>query len=917
MTKEVLLIDDDSDFRASLRYLLRDKPYRFVEAASSAEGIEQLDNHPGISVILLDLSLGKAKGTTVLEHIKRRLGQYRVIVLTGHEELLRAEQAGEYEVFNYLPKAENSSSQAIRFSVDQAFKDLERERLDRKNCFLLEVQKKIANRETKETLDLICQAVRSIVGAYTCHIRVYDFGHGDFHLRGFDAADVTLCKIFKSPRAKGDLFSGKVVGTGKPEVFDDLQSSEKYRRFAEKALQGKKASPEERAYWQSVQSAYIVPISTGLFGKSVDAVLNVSSKSKSFFNEEKCAQVDEFVTQAALTVTKDWLQRKRAEIHDDYRKISRMLADMGDKLRGTNVLKGIYDVVLRRLSEIVNSEVVSIFLYNDATGMIESVAELRGDKAVDAPDEVYEPGQSLTGSVFKEEKTIQLPQPDDPNPVNPLEDPRFDLDNKDRYLGEVPSNYVDHYLGVPIRVGGKVHGVLRAVNKKSKYYDQKAPHLDRSCLLERGFSLDCRNVMEITASHLAVAIRNAELIKEKDYQVEQVRTLGEVGRLINAALNIEDLLKLTIQKMAEVMQAEICMLFLRDEEEDRVALKQSFGMPMLENAFYGLGEGVTGEVAQAGKGQLIRRADNHDGKYDREINAHLKQKYGKPKVIESLMVVPIVAKSSILGVMKVINKEGEGGQYNESDLDLFQAFADYVGVAIENARIYKDQSQLVSAVAHEINNTSGVIPANVAGIKAQLKVPSENIYRMLATIEDSANQATEFANEIAGFAVNRAGEKRARDIGAIIRNAAHAISQGEPQVLMELGDEPIFCDVYERPFGQIVRNIIINAIQALEGQAGGRIFITAKAELGFAVVSFRDNGPGIKPESRSKIFQAEFTTKARGNGLGLWLVRTQIQRIGGRIEVESEPGKGAIFILWIPLSQQAEVPDAAPFSADR
>src|SRR4029078_8176933 len=99
-------------------------------------------------------------------------------------------------------------------------------------------------------------------------------------------------------------------------------------------------------------------------------------------------------------------------------------------------------------------------------------------------DEVYESGQSLTGSVFKEEEAIQLPQPGDPNPVKPLDDPRFDRDNEDRYLEEVPSRYVNHYLGVPIRMGGKVRGVLRAVNKKSKYYDQKAPHLDRSCLLE-------------------------------------------------------------------------------------------------------------------------------------------------------------------------------------------------------------------------------------------------------------------------------------------------------------------------------------------------------------------------------------------------------------------------------------------------
>ncbi len=912
MNREVLLIEDDPAYRASISYLFGDEPYRFVEAESPEAGIAILEANPQLRVILLDLSFGHSAGTVVLDHIRERSDDYRVIVLTGRDDLLNAEQAGEYAVFNYLPKAEKSAKQAIRFSLDQAFKDIERAHLAQKVETLLEVQNQItAGHALEDTLNLICRSVRSVVGAYTCHIRVYDFTRGDYHLAGFAGPSDQLRNLFDRPKAKGDDFSGLAIKETQAQNFGDLQSMEEFRRFAAEALARPEVTPAEERYFLTARSAYIVPISTGLFDAAVDAVLNVSGESMDFFDAARCALVDEFVTQAALTITKDWLQRKREEIHSDYSQISRMLSEITNSLKGKDVLAEIYEVVTKRISEIVNPEVISIFLYNEMTGLLENVAE-RGSEPVDALNELYRPGQSLTGAVFQSEGTILLPQPGDKERIKPLEDPRYDHSGKEGYLSIIPSGDLEHYLGVPIRMGGKVRGVLRAMNKKSNYYNEASARHNRLCLLERGFSKDCRNVMEITASHLAVAIRNAELLDEKGRQFERVQTLGEVGRLINSALDIEELLNLTLHKMAEVMQAEICMLFLR-EGEDRIVLKQSFGMPIIPDAFYQIGHSVTGRVAETGQAQLIGKTRENDGKYDSDIRQFLWVKHGEPKDIESLMVVPIIAKGTVLGVMKVINKIGDHHQYSESDLEVFQTFADYVGVAMENAQVYKHLSLLVSSVAHEINNTSGVIPANVAGIKAQLGAPSERISRMLALIEDSARQATEFANELAGFSANRVGGKRPLNINEVIRNAVDGIDltkHGVPESIsldISLSPRPIFCEIYERPFAQIVRNIVINAFQALEGKPGGAVRVSSSKSTGeapgTAVLRFEDNGPGIKLEHRSRIFDGDFTTKPKGNGLGLWLVRRQLEVVGGTIEVESEPGEGACFIVKLPLAR--------------
>ena len=925
--REILVIEDEPVYRRSIIRLFRGKPYTFIEAASPKEGIAMLSSNPQVQVILLDLSFGVASGKEFLEHIKKQSDDYRVIILTAHEKRLRAERAGAYDVFTYLAKAEHSG-EAVRFSVEQAFKDLERAHLDRKLARLLEIQRRINSRANlKDTLDLLCRSVLEMVGGYTCHIRLYDFSKGDYHTAGF-AGDSSLCKLFATPRAKGEIFSGRVVQSGKAERIDNLQKDAAFRAFAADALTREDVSEEERDYWHSVESAYLVPITTGVFGDQVDAVINLNSTELSFFDKTKCDQVDEFVTQATLAITKDWLQTKREAVHSDYSEIARMLNDITDALKGPEVLNSIYKVVIGKIAEIVNPEIVSIFLYDESTGLLDNVAERRGDEPMKNIEEAYRPGESFTGKVFRDNETLLLP--DAKNPI-PEEDPRFDPQNLDKYLLNIPSKTVKHYIGVPIRIGDTVRGVLRAVNKRSEYYNLATAHNPR-CLLDRGFSGDCRNALEIAARYLAVAIQNAELLREKDRQFEQIRMLAEVSRIINSALDRDEVLKLTISKMAEVMQAEICMLFLKDASGESIVLEQTFGLPdgMLASAFYDLGEGVTGWVAKTGEPKLIKKAVQNTGKYDSRIVEYLTSKHGEPRAIDSLMVVPIQAGENILGAMKVINKGIDDPlQYTEDDLKFFQTFADYVEVAIFNAEVYKDAterlaiaernaalSQLVRAVAHEINNTFGTISATLDSVRARLGSPEPDIERMLSRIDEAATQTTEFANEIGGFSAGRAGIKEPCNVNEVTKNAVSAIDfrRYDNWDFISVDEAysplPLVCDIHANPFSQAIRNIVINAFQAMADKPGGKLWITTEEGTGDyqgkAILRFRDNGPGIREEHRHRIFEPDFTTKPSGNGVGLWLVQSQLQLIGGTIDVDSVFGEGATFTLTVPLSKHGE-----------
>jgi len=914
--RKILLVEDDQRYRESLKLLLGHSSYIYYEAATPTEGLEVIKHDPEIRVILLDLSFKThPSGTRLLDGIKQRATDYRVIVLTAHEELLRAEKAGEYEVFHYLPKAQRSTREALRFSVAQAFNDLDHESLERKHAVILDIQRRInEGKPLTEVLDLICDAIRNTVSAYTCHIRVYDFARGDYDLVGF-AGPEKLRSLFERPKPRGALFSGVVVDTGRKEIISDLQQDPRFQRFLSDSETAGDRSEEVRRYWSDIGSAYLVPLFTGLIGDEVDAVINLSSTSVAYFGDSSTQLVSDFVTLATIAVTKDWLHKKRSEAHRDYGLISNLLDKMSDALGKLGALVRICEIVARGISDLLRPEVISIFLYNDLTDRVENVAELRGETFRTDFVEGYSRGESLTGKVFETGSFIQLPEKAGQRAIEHID---FGHD-READLNGIPSSTIDHYLGVPIRIDGTVRGVLRVMNKKSSDYGTIKPGKPRFCLLPRGFSVDCRNVLEITASHLSVAIRNAGL-------VEKLRSLGVVGRLISSARDINEVLTLTMAKMAGVMHARIWMLFLREDDEARITLRESVGMPGIPEAYYDFGEGATGAVAQTGRAQLLSTAEDHDGKYDRTINEYLAKYDGAAARIESLMIAPIKAKGIVVGVIKVINKKG-GGSFSEGDLELFETFTDYVGVAVENAQIYEltnnrlavaernsALSSLVRAVAHEVNNTIGLIPANIENIRAHMGTPVPAVDRALARIERVAAQAGEFANDIAGFSETLTGEQQALELNHIVREWIDTFKEDQKYkgalakgiaLVPSLTPDTLCCEIYRTPFEQVIRNVVINAIEALEGTERGEVKLTLDVGMGEfegnAVIDVQDNGPGIKPEHRAKIFEPDFTTKSKGNGVGLWLVRNHLEQIHGKIDFITEVGVGTTFRITLPL----------------
>jgi two-component system NtrC family sensor kinase len=100
---------------------------------------------------------------------------------------------------------------------------------------------------------------------------------------------------------------------------------------------------------------------------------------------------------------------------------------------------------------------------------------------------------------------------------------------------------------------------------------------------------------------------------------------------------------------------------------------------------------------------------------------------------------------------------------------------------------------------------------------------------------------------------------------------------------------------------QVFLNLINNALDAIG--KGGQVNLSAQNSDNGVIVKVSDSGPGMPPKELAKIFEPFYSTKnssERNTGLGLAICREIMQNLQGRIEVESEPGKGTIFSLWFP-----------------
>ena len=185
------------------------------------------------------------------------------------------------------------------------------------------------------------------------------------------------------------------------------------------------------------------------------------------------------------------------------------------------------------------------------------------------------------------------------------------------------------------------------------------------------------------------------------------------------------------------------------------------------------------------------------------------------------------------------------------------------------------------------------------------KSPARDV---LKDVRQEVMRVNRIVSDLLETARPKPAEYRAADLNA---TAEHAVIFARQQAL----SKPVKVELHkydgqllvEHDTGQIhqvLLNLMLNAIQAMDEGGPGQVDVTVQARDGQAVVSVRDAGNGIKPENLAHIFRPFFTTKGHGTGLGLSLARRIVEDHGGKILVESEVGKGSTFEVLLPVRRR-------------
>jgi len=213
--------------------------------------------------------------------------------------------------------------------------------------------------------------------------------------------------------------------------------------------------------------------------------------------------------------------------------------------------------------------------------------------------------------------------------------------------------------------------------------------------------------------------------------------------------------------------------------------------------------------------------------------------------------------------------------------------------------------QMAAVVGHEIRNPLAVINNSIYFIKTKLSTgqePDPKIAKHIKIIESEIQQANGIINEILTYS-------RQRELKPELVKLNHWLEEllsvypFPPHIelvkWLDAADPTLSIDATEMQ--QSIRNLIGNGIEVMPPPKGGKITVRTRIpEPGWVQIDIGDSGAGIPPDVLDKIFAPFFTTKARGTGLGLAVVRKVIDRHKGRVDVESQVGVGTTFKLFLP-----------------
>lgn len=637
-------------------------------------------------------------------------------------------------------------------------------------------------------------------------------------------------------------------------------------------------------------------------GDRVVGVMNIALMQPHEFDEAELRGLQLLADQAAIMIQNASLFESVDRERRNLELVYEVAQDLANSLSQNEILERALASTVKHL----NAHSGEIFLVDEGSGRLQLRASSRRDglKLLEMDEPIkLTLGYGLMGWVAEHHQSVFVP----------------DVSMDDRWVTfEGIDEAVSTAVATPLLSGDTLIGVMGVFQTEVGE-----------------FSKDHLHLMDAIARQLSLAISNARRYEALERTVAELSVVREVVQVVNQRLEMVSLLEEIVHQVGDVIGYPIVEVYLVEGSE--LVLGATYGGPTDTETRYTLEEGVLGRVVRMGQA------------------AYLPDVHRDPDYVEgwqktrSEIAVPLRREDMVIGVLNV--ESPVTGGLTEEDVRLLNVLADQISIAIENAALYDrlrehaDALELMVAdrtaeLAEALNKAQAADKLKtdfVSDVSHELRTPLSNIRlyldllrrgpedryeKYLQTLDRETNRLVVLIEDLLAISSLDAGTSTPATETLDLNRLAQALAEDRKrlysdrdlQLLLNLEAELPAVQADEKMISQVVANLMTNALNYTP--QGGHVELGTKlvenSEGAWATLSVRDDGLGIPGSELERIFDRFFRgsisrrTGTPGTGLGLSICKEILERHQGHISVESRPGEGSTFTIWLPYTRLNE-----------
>jgi K+-sensing histidine kinase KdpD len=509
-------------------------------------------------------------------------------------------------------------------------------------------------------------------------------------------------------------------------------------------------------------------------------------------------------------------------------------------------------VVIGRTTDAMGAEVSSLYLLERSDGVLRLVAT-NGLNRGGIGRATLRVGEGIVGWVA--------------NARVPLAARDVRTDPRWKWVPEVDEKRFTSMLSVPVVARDEVIGVMNV-----------------QTVQPRDFGHEEIDFLQTIANQVAGIIEKGRLQRESDRKLREVSALFEVSNVLTSTLDLDEVLSLIVDRLVRVYPGASGAILLREE-----------GETVRERA-------RTGELGKAASAAAQRALDER-----------------RPIVAFDHIAVPLIANDRLLGA--VVLQVPDYKEFLEEEVRFVGALANQAALAIDKASLYalerqtserlreleRARADFVAVVTHDLRTPLSVI-------RGHLEMLAEKNGKAKLPISDATSQVQrldELVDRIlAGVRTDRPELSLRRTRFDLRTTVTAALKEVAPMARRHKltgprAGQPVFVRGDRRRTAEVVAGLVHNATKY--APQGTRITVKIERGDGRAIVRIQDEGRGVPPNERSRIFEpyarGAGNDEVPGSGIGLFASRRVAEGQGGDIWVEDAPDGGAVFVFTVPLAR--------------